>query len=340
MPFENPIVAGLKLLIRAIQSPDYDQGVSGWTINKDGSAEFNNLTIRGTFLGTDFEITSAGVFFYSAAPALGDLVISLAFVAGMDQYGNQYPAGLQILNHGGSGASGVAISYTLGAQPLIYFLSAVANIANDPALLVNSSGSGTSMFASFVISSAEDTTQGDYIAISLDASNEVGTHVPTVNVEYVDSTGTGHLLWSANLGGITSFGSMVALAPGSGTARTDLGVPETWHVATLGSGWGVISGLPPLQYRVTADDDLELIGCVQTTSATPAAAVTTLPSSPAGYLPSQDIRTGGCVQRLAGGDVAHALDIGTGGAVTLLNVPSATGVPLYFYVRVPLNPHP
>lgn len=48
MTFNNPVVGGEngELIRRSIQSPDYVTGVSGWTINRDGSAEFNNVTIR------------------------------------------------------------------------------------------------------------------------------------------------------------------------------------------------------------------------------------------------------------------------------------------------------
>lgn len=48
MSFNNPVVGGEngELVRRSIQSPDYVAGVSGWTINRDGSAEFNNVTIR------------------------------------------------------------------------------------------------------------------------------------------------------------------------------------------------------------------------------------------------------------------------------------------------------
>lgn len=49
MAFENPVVGGEngELIRPSIQSPDYVAGVSGWTINRDGSAEFNDITIRG-----------------------------------------------------------------------------------------------------------------------------------------------------------------------------------------------------------------------------------------------------------------------------------------------------
>lgn len=48
MSFNNPVVGGEngELIRAAIQSPNYVPNVSGWTINRDGSAEFNNVTIR------------------------------------------------------------------------------------------------------------------------------------------------------------------------------------------------------------------------------------------------------------------------------------------------------
>jgi len=54
--FNNPIAGGQGVLLRpAVKSPDYQPGVSGWTINRDGSAEFNNVTVRGTI-----EVTGDG----------------------------------------------------------------------------------------------------------------------------------------------------------------------------------------------------------------------------------------------------------------------------------------
>lgn len=47
MGFRNPIVAGIKLIREAIQSPDYQTGVQGWTVNQDGTAEFQQIIARG-----------------------------------------------------------------------------------------------------------------------------------------------------------------------------------------------------------------------------------------------------------------------------------------------------
>jgi len=47
MAFTNSILAGSKLVREAIQSPNYVSNVSGWSVNKDGTAEFADLTARG-----------------------------------------------------------------------------------------------------------------------------------------------------------------------------------------------------------------------------------------------------------------------------------------------------
>lgn len=96
MGFENPVVGGTALRIPAIQSPNYDPGVAGWIIKIDGSAEFNNLTIRGEFSGTNFIINSSGIFLYSSAPATGNLIGSWAAMAGTDDFSNAYQAGLTV----------------------------------------------------------------------------------------------------------------------------------------------------------------------------------------------------------------------------------------------------
>lgn len=50
MPFSDPILAGSTLIRPAIQSPDYEPGVSGWSINADGTSEFNGGMFRGAVL--------------------------------------------------------------------------------------------------------------------------------------------------------------------------------------------------------------------------------------------------------------------------------------------------
>jgi hypothetical protein len=96
-----------KLIRIAIQSPNYVLGLTGWSINKDGSAEFNNLTIRGTFFGINFILSSLGLFLYSSAPALGNLIASISNAAA-DSFGN--PVQPVIATYSLSDGSYVALS--------------------------------------------------------------------------------------------------------------------------------------------------------------------------------------------------------------------------------------
>lgn len=92
----DPVVGSTILRRPAVQSPNFATGVSGWTINSDGSAEFNNLVIRGTFNGTDFVINSAGMFLYSGTPAKGSLIMAVSPAVGTDAFGNNYGQGFNV----------------------------------------------------------------------------------------------------------------------------------------------------------------------------------------------------------------------------------------------------
>jgi hypothetical protein len=103
--FPQDVVAGTQLVVPAIHSPNYLTGSTGWTINLDGSAEFNNLTIRGTFSGTNFIVNSSGAFFYSPTEAHGNLIVSIASAAGTDAFGNAYPKGINVTTGSISGTT-------------------------------------------------------------------------------------------------------------------------------------------------------------------------------------------------------------------------------------------
>lgn len=311
MPFSNPVVAGGILQVPAIESLNYVQGVSGWIVDRNGNAEFNNLSIRGQFNGTDFVINAAGIFFYSSAPALNDLVISLAWTAGMDIYGNPYPSGLQVLNHGGADASGIAIGFS-GSTPLQYFLNGDTNLTNDPAEFVNVNGSGTAMFATLVITSGEDATQTDYIAINLDSSNESGTHFPTVSVIYIDPSAAGHNLFSVDLAGATVIGTITAVEPGTGLSRTNVAVAETWHAVTPASGWALGTS-PAMSVKLGPDGTARLEGTIKYSSGTPGSG-STMFTLPAAYRPVT-----GKFYLTPTANGIFLISIATSGAVTISN---------------------
>lgn len=50
MPYSNQVFAGRNLVIPAIQSPNYVAGLTGWSINRDGTIEVNNGIFRGSLV--------------------------------------------------------------------------------------------------------------------------------------------------------------------------------------------------------------------------------------------------------------------------------------------------
>lgn len=94
------LTAGLgSLAIPSVFSPNYVPGVSGWSIKQDGSAEFNNLTVRGNTVFADGFLsngdgtltTTPGLFIYSGTPAAGNLIYSNTTAStGHDKFNNNY----------------------------------------------------------------------------------------------------------------------------------------------------------------------------------------------------------------------------------------------------------
>jgi hypothetical protein len=103
MGFRNEAVGGTTLVRAAIKSPNYVLNVTGWSINKDGTAQFTGVVlIGGTLTGTNFIINSSGSFFYSGTPANGNLFLSIASVSGTDGFSNAYGSGLNVGNQAGA----------------------------------------------------------------------------------------------------------------------------------------------------------------------------------------------------------------------------------------------
>ena len=186
--FENNIINALNALIRAaIHSPNYVPGATGWSINKDGSAEFNNLTIRGTFFGVNFELNSNGLFFYSGTPALGNLVLSIAPVAGVDEFGNVYRAHIVAgLNTGAQ----TQIVATGGFGQLIFPL----NNATFPGLaLINTSvRTGPPAYAQLSLFGPSASAAGltNLISEAWNSANASGTSFANKTSGYFDSSAT------------------------------------------------------------------------------------------------------------------------------------------------------
>jgi hypothetical protein len=136
-----------QLAIPSIRSPNYLPGISGWSINQDGSAEFNNLTVRGNFVGPNYFISNGdgtytnvpGIFLYDGTPAAGNLTFSATsatFGAGHDKFNNNFLSGDTSYDNGAKVACNRSFGtigwFTFTVQPNAVFTSqGLAEFSSD-----------------------------------------------------------------------------------------------------------------------------------------------------------------------------------------------------------------
>jgi hypothetical protein len=218
----DPVVGSTVLRRPAIQSPNYVQGSTGWSVNADGSAEFNNLTIRGTFLGIDFILNTTGLFLYSGTPALGNLSASIVpgTAAVTDPEGNTAQPGFTSY-----------ASSTFWAQ----LLAGVLNFATTGTFTNASFGSNVPG-AAYMSSGAA--ISGDGIAEVLaeaTSTSGLGGRLVELIAEYVQmgvgGTGTVTILNNCTINGTLSVGG-----------STSTGTPSNNSTSTNGLTNGTING--------------------------------------------------------------------------------------------------
>lgn len=132
MPFANPILAGTTLVREAIRSPNFAAGVSGWSIDKTGAAEFNKATIRGSLRVTSFDDL------YVSGPSLFDGSVEFASP-------NTTIEGAPIIG-GYHGKASVIITASTNGTAVVNFPAGAFSVPPDVALTI-SSGSGSAIRA-------------------------------------------------------------------------------------------------------------------------------------------------------------------------------------------------
>lgn len=174
MPFTDPIVADTTLVRDAIQSPDYISGSTGWTINRDGTAEFNNVTVRGTITGSVIEVTGSSSYILVYDPSgsyiqLSDTSSSAIIDMRPADLGSYVivPAELFALSFSASGSDFVGLSI-VGPNFDGYAYSSIGIFGEDPGLGTPESVqvSGKLSVQDIVITGSIDTLVADHPSAS------------------------------------------------------------------------------------------------------------------------------------------------------------------------------
>lgn len=341
-PFNNAPIGGTTLVRKAIKSPNYAAGSSGWSVNKDGSAEFNNLTVRGVFEGLKYEINATGMFFYSGTPANGNLVASVVpgTTGGNDQYGNAYKPGVCV--YGGSGQP-VAQLYVSGALPTaLPKLNLLSNrtVENTPGTLVLdvvNTGAVNEMLEMNLFGPSI-TQRKDYATVHFQSSAKDLSNGALGTLTYVDGNGNQNFQLQWDSSGVhinsTLFGTAGTLTIGDNVSLTSGKVisADIWN--TLGgqaaggpTGWTVDHG----RYRMTPEGEVEIDIMLHSTTTGNAGTIGFNNNLGAAYQPAIDRIYPLGVNSTS---VTAFVHVTTAGVVTLI-VPSATK--LGCNIRMPLD---
>lgn len=160
----KPSVGGTALRIPAINSPNFNltnplsSPSPSWAILQSGIAYFFGLVLSGgTITGPDYIINTAGAFFYSGSPALGNLIVSIAGAAGVDAFGNVFPQGINVTKGQFSGSNYVINS--LG----FFLYSGTPALGNLVASVTAASGADDGLGNAFKADVTVYGTSGTYV---------------------------------------------------------------------------------------------------------------------------------------------------------------------------------
>lgn len=258
--FSNPIIGGGgSLVYPSIHSPGFETGVTGWSIDKNGDAEFNDVTIRGTFFGVDFIFSADGLFVYGGTPALGNLAISVAAAATTaDSFGNAVQGGgLKAYGTAGQSAflglfAGLAnLRLGTGAS----FEKTAANLATGV------SGAGAAQQLEGIISGPQGShaSQQDWVQVVMTSGSNGSGAKAGGSLLYIDSAGAVHTIMNWNSTGIEALtvNGMALTGPQADPGAESLtpgaafGAPPS---SGAGTGCGFFtSGDPALSYLTAVE---------------------------------------------------------------------------------------
>lgn len=260
---ENPIVGGTILRIPAISSPNFVQNTSGWSIQQNGDAFFADVTITGG--NVVVAGANGGVFVYSGTPANGNLVASVAGMAGTDPYGNAYPEGFA--SYGSGATAGVTALFNVGILEWTY-----SGFTQNAQISINPIGAAPQMT---IIGPSDN---ADYAQIQLGKGAISGSEVALAADNVVLTTYTD---------GSIQFNCNPSAAGGSQiTTDTPIQLDTSWTNLTLKNGWVARGGSFAVpQYRMMPDGTVLLRGQMVSGTTTDSTVIATLP---VGYQTSVD----------------------------------------------------
>lgn len=259
---------------------------------------------------------------YGGTPALGNLLCSVAGVAGTDAVGNHVLQGFTTYNTSNNTFTNV----NNGQIVMGLIVTGAPDTTNAGFLQADPILPGVSILSSGLDPSIPTNDAAQLLVVSGVAGSSLGSGSEPYELTQ-DSAGS------------TPVNKVITGAALKRSPST--GINETWHSVasgdiTLGSGWAsnvIAGGAQDIEYRKDVEDNLVITGTAHTTSATPAGTIFTLLTT---HRPKVLQR---CTvsTRASGTSSVDVASISTGGAVSLLTALGASNIDVYFNITVPLG---
>jgi hypothetical protein len=219
-----------------------------------------------------------------------------------------------LINYSGSSNSPSGLNPSLYTNQQCYGITIVNNGAQLP--------SGGNTYAAYGCLAGSDVSNSSSIApvgITIDGNS---FNVPATNGPVYTNNAT----WSGAVIGANSWGD------GAGTSESISNtVPfDAWITCSLNSGWTNASGGYPLQYKLSQDGTVNLMGYINVPNSGSTATITTLPYHPAHPVYSQ--------VAYANSTQAFTVQVATNGHVSFTFVPSGVaGNPAFINFAFPVD---
>jgi hypothetical protein len=306
-----------------------------------------------SFRGSDFVLNTAGLFLYSGTPGPGNLIASIAAVAGTDEFGNAYPAGIST-SAGGSSFRGsdfilntaglFLYSGTPGPGNLIASIAAVAgtdefgNAYQNGLTSYNGASAWVSIIEDLISFNNSVPPGGSNGSVFAQTAGIVTMYSGTLAA--TDTTAAFGVVSAEESGNATEYPAGYAITTGPLYAENpstpgSIVPPEVWHSLPIPSGWTAhgSTAAQSFRYRLMPWHMVCLvIDLTAPSSVSNGATIGTIPSSPAGYLPATD---GHCPLATslnpASGSQGPHVDVDTNGAIKVYGVSGGAVVSCIFF---------
>jgi hypothetical protein len=277
-----------------------------------------------------------GFFMYSPVPGPGNLITSIAPVAGVDPFGNAYPAGVTVGEAPGVQANMGVV--TPGGFGIFQFLLN-SGLWTNPEIVGAITGTPNFADLGFIGPASTNPAFDDSITMALNSSDAVSSSANLVTF-YNSVAGPVFTYFTIDAGGvgIRAASQVTAAQPGTGTPGTPAQA-ETWHdLRPLTNSFvGTVAGKYPPQYRKCADGDVQIFGNIRTPPAAGNYNNLTWGTLPALYRPNKQF-TAGLTMNVADGIATPLLNINSTGALQFNNMPGALAQSdLFVNIRFPLD---